>query len=188
MKISKREKRLVLVGGVAVLAYVAFVYVVEPFVTVQLEVRKQVQERQALLERHRPLASERARYRRKVQALEAPLRQAETLLLRGDKVPLVAAHLQGFLHELGKGAGLAIVRENVPPPREVEMLIEVPVELSLRGGLKSVRDFLYRVQTAPHLLTVPKLVIRRTSSRGGANVAADLRVAGYMLAGPRADQ
>lgn len=183
IKISPREKRVLIAGGLAVAAFLVTVYVIEPFISSQLKVREEIREKKALLERHQLLASEKDRYQRKVEGLKAELRQAEGVLLKGEKLPLVAAELQGLLHKLGQEAGVTIVRENVPPPKKVEMFTQVTVELSVKGELKAIRDFLYKVQTAPKLLTVPKLIIRGVPSRGQTALSADLQVAGYMTGG-----
>lgn len=183
MKISTREKRVLIAGGLAVAAFLVTVYVIEPFLSSQGKIREEIREKKALLERHQRLASEKDRYQRKVEGLKAELRQAEGVLLKGEKLPLVAAELQGLLHKLGQEAGLTIVRENVPPPKKIEMFTQVTVELSVKGELKAIRDFLYKVQTAPKLLTVPKLTIRGVASRGLTALSADLQVAGYMTGG-----
>ncbi len=180
MKISKREKRFIMFGALALLAHLLVVYVIEPVIASQLDVRKQIEEKKAILTGHPPSAPARDYYQSKVRALRAQLSRAEGLLLKEKKAPLAAANLQGLLHKLGRETGLTIVRENVLAPKKLKLLVEVPVELSLRGDLKAVRDFLYRVQTAPYLLTLPKLIIKRRPSRANINLTADLRVVGYM--------
>ncbi len=179
MKISTREKRFLIIGALAVFAYVGSGYVIAPLVVSQVGIQEQIQERRTALERHRSLPPERDRYQRKVNALKARLHQAEELLLKGETAPLVAAEVQGLVHRFGQETGLSIVRENVPRPKQTETFVQVPVELSLRGNLQAVRDFLYQVQTAEHLLTVPKLIIRSGRSRAGT-LSVDLRVAGHM--------
>lgn len=181
MKISKREKQFLVVGALAVFAYVGIVYVIEPLVASQVEVREQIEERQALLEQQRSLPSDRGRYQRKVDILNARLHEAEELLLKGEKAPLAAAKVQAFVHSFGEETGLTITRENVLRPTQLEAFVEVPVELSLRGDLQGVRDFLYRVQTARNLLVVPKLVIRSSPSPTRTTLSVDMQVAGYML-------
>ena len=179
MKISARERRYLIAGGLAVAAYLAAVYVIEPLISSQFRVREEIGKRAALLERHQLLASEKDRYRQRVEGLKAQLHQGEALYFNREKLPLVAAEIQGLLHKLGDEAGLTIIRENVPPPKKVEMLTQVTVELSVRGEMRAIRDFLYKVHTAPKLLTVPKLTIRGTTSRAQPALMADLQVAGY---------
>ena len=47
----------------------------------------------------------------------------------------------------------------------------------------TLRDFLYKIQTAPKLLTIPKLIIRGTSGRGQAGLSVDMQVDGYVTVG-----
>jgi len=183
MKISTRERRVLLGGGLAVLAILAGVYVVEPFVATQRGMRDEVQAQSALLAKHQLLASEKARYQRRVEALRAQLQQADSLLFKGEKLPVVAAEVQGLLHTLAQEAGITIVRENVRPPTKVDVFTEVAVELSVQGEMKNIRDFLYKIQTAPKLVTTPKLVIRSMPTRGATALAADLVVTGHILNG-----
>jgi len=183
MRISAREKRFLLVGGLAVVLYLAAVYVVEPFISDQLQVREDIRKRARALERHQLVASEKDRIQRKVEALRAQLRQAEALQFPGEKPPLVAAEIQGLLHTVGQEAGITFARENVPAPKKVEMLTQVTVELSVRGELRAIRDFLYMVQAYPKLLTVPRLTIRGAPARGQQPLLADLHVAGFTRGG-----
>ena len=181
MKISKREKGFLIVGGLAVLAYLGGVYVVEPFVASRTGLRAVIEENQALLERQELLASDRERYRRRAAALRSQLQQAGTRHFPGEKAPVVAAEIQGILHTFGQEAGVTIARQNVPPPKKVEMFTQVTVELSVRGEMRAIRDFIYRISTAPKMLTIPRLVIRGFPSQTTMPLSADLQVAGYML-------
>lgn len=183
MKISRRERRFLIVGALAVAAILAGVYVVEPLASSQLTVREEIQQKQALVERHQLLASEKERYRKKVEALRAQVQQAQESHFQEEKLPLVAAEIQGLLHRLGQEAGITIVRENVPPPKKTGVFAPVTVELSVRGELGTLRDFLYKIQTAPKLLTIPKLIIRGTPARGQTGLSADMQVDGYMTGG-----
>ena len=183
MKISTREKRFLMAGGFAVVAFLATQYGIGPFTTSQLTVRQEIQEKQALLERYQLMASQKDRYQRRVEGLKAQLRQVEALQFAREKLPLAAAEIQGLLHKLGQEAGIKIVRENVPPPKKVEIFTQVTVELSVQGDSRAIRDFLYKIQTAPKLLTVPRIIIRGLTSYGPTPLSADIQVAGYTLGG-----
>jgi Tfp pilus assembly protein PilO len=117
--------------------------------------------------------------------LNAQLSATEALFLRDQKPTLAAANLQGLIHKLGEETGLTIVRENVLAPKEMESFVEVPIELSLRGEKKALRDFLFRVQTAPYLLTLPKLIIKEGRSHTNRVMTAEMQVVGYIQAEER---
>lgn len=188
MKISRRERGFLIVGGLAVAAILAGVYVGEPLVSSELMVREEIQRQQALLERHQFIASEKERYRKTVEALRTQVQEARESHFREEKLPLVAAEIQGLLHTLGQEAGIIIVRENVPPPKKTGVFTPVTVELSVRGELGTLRDFLYKIQTAPKLLTIPKLIIRGVPARGQIGLSADMQVDGYVTEGEEKDK
>jgi len=181
MKISARERNLLIAAGVAAAAVVVVVYVVEPFVRAQVAVRQQLEERQALLARYARAGAETEEYQRQVAGLRARLRRAEAPLFRGEKPALAAAELQELLHRIAEDVGVTTIRENVPPARPKGAFTEVAVELSLRGDLKAMRDFLFRLQAAPRLVTVSKLVLRSHPAPGVVTLTADVQLTGYMV-------
>lgn len=180
MKIAKREKRFLLVGGLALVANFGYAYVVEPLIDSQLEMREQIQIKQSLLDRYRPPVLGKDHYQRKLIELGTQLSAADALLLQEKKPTLAAANLQGLLHKIGQESGLTVLRENVLTSRERDSFVEIPVELSLRGDLAALRNFLYRLQTAPHLLTVPKLLLKRSYGTTNPIFTADVQVLGYV--------
>lgn len=181
MNVSKREKRFLVAGMIALAGYLAIIYLIEPFVIAQREIREEIRVKRAVLEQYRSRSEDRERYQQRVDALKTRLQQAEVLLLGAEKAPVAAAKVQGLVHSFGQETDMTIVREHVAPLRKLEGLVEVPVEVSLRGDLKAVRDFLYRVQTAGPLVTVPKLVIRSGFTHPESTLSVDLRVAGYIV-------
>jgi Tfp pilus assembly protein PilO len=183
MKISTREKWVLIIGGIAVAGIVGYLYGVQPFISSQLEVREEIAQQRALLEQYQLLAAEKERYRRRIEQLRHNLDEAQGLLMKGEKLPLAAAELQGLLHRLGQESGVTIVRENVLPPKKIDILNQVTVELSVRGEIKALRDFLYKIHEVPKLLTIPRLTLRASHVRGATvPLSMDLQVAGYTTA------
>jgi hypothetical protein len=183
MKISSREKRFVLFGGLAVAGVLAGLYVVEPLVRSQQRVREEIRQKGALLERHQLLASDRDRYQKRVDALRAEVRRAEVSSFMEDKLPLLAAEIQGMVSKFGEEAGVTIARQNVPAPKKTERVTQVIVELSVRGDRRALRDFLYKIQAAQKLLTIPRIAVRVAPGRGDPELLVDLQVAGYVVGG-----
>jgi Tfp pilus assembly protein PilO len=181
MKLSGRERTLLIATVLVVAVVVVVVSVVEPFVRAQLAVHQQLAERRALLARFERAAPRPEDVQRQVDGLRARLRQAEAPLFRGDKPALAAAELQGLLNRITKEVGVTTMRENVPPPRTKGAFTEVAVELSLRGDLRTMRNFFVRVQAAPRLVTVSKLVLRSHPAPGVLTLTADVQLTGYLL-------
>lgn len=183
MKISARERKLLVAAGVAAATVLVAVQVVEPFVRAQLSVRQQLEERRGLLARYERAAAEQEGYRRQVEEVRARLGRAEASMFRGAKPALAAAELQELVHRIAQDVGVTTIRENVPPARPKGAFTEVAVELSLRGDLKAMRDFLFRLQTAPRLVTVSRLVLRSHPAPGVVTLMADVQLTGYIVGG-----
>jgi hypothetical protein len=157
------------------------VYLVEPLFASRAQVQEELDAQRRVLDRRPVLAADRGRYQGRIDAVQAALQQEQEALFTGEKLPVVAAEIQGLLLSMSQEAGITIVRQNLPTPKRVEMLTQVSVELSVRGELKAIRDFLYHIQTGPKLLTVPKVAIRGVTSRTNTALTADLQVSGYVL-------
>ncbi len=181
MDMTNGKNRWLRTYGVVLILVLAAAYGTRLFFTSQGKIREELEVKRTQLAKVERVASEAGRYQQRVEALRAALQQGEKFMFVGVKLPVAAAEIQDILHKLGQESSITIVRENVRPPKKGENLLDVTVELSIQGDIRDVRNFLYKIQTAPKLLVVPKVVIRGLPVRGPTGVAAELLVAGYLL-------
>ncbi len=182
MTISPRERRFVLGGGAALVVFLAINYLVAPAISSQMQVRAEYREKLQALERYHLVVEGKRRYERKFADAEQLFAQLQRRLLPGDKVTLTAAELQAMLHKLAGEAGVTIISETNQAPKKVEGFTQVSVELSLNSDLKKLRDFLYKIESSPKLLTVPKLMVNASFPRLGAELQVTVVVSGYTTA------
>ena len=182
MTLSSRERALVMASVFLVLGYVGTVYVLDPFLESQQVVREQIEVQRVELLSLRMLASERGRYQRRIEDLRVRVAEAESVLLKENKIPVVAAEVQERIHQFGQETGVSIVRESVLRPKDHEQFVEIPVELSVKGSFREIHTFLYKVEMNEKLLTVPQFVIRSPTSSTGA-LSLDLHIAGHIANG-----
>ena len=179
MNISSRERRFVMGGGAALVAFLVINYAVVPAISSQMAVRNDYQEKLQALERFQLVVDGKRRYEKKFAETEGLYRQLQQRLLPGEKLTLAAADLQAMLHKMAGESGVTIVSESIHPPKKAEGFTQVAVELSLNADLKKLRDFLYRIESASKLLTVPKLQINASFPRIGAELQVTVVVSGY---------
>jgi Tfp pilus assembly protein PilO len=184
MKLSRREQGVLALLSLAGLVYVGFVYGIDPVLGSQQAIREEIELKRASLDQYRLVASERKRFQDRVSELQARVTESEGFLLRGDKVPVAAAEVQELLHHFEQETGVSIIREAVLRPKQNDMFLEVSIELSVKGSLGQIKDFLYRVETHDKLLTIPQLSIRSSFSANGP-LSVDLHVAGHMPRGEK---
>lgn len=182
MTLAPRERRFVMAGGAALVAFLAINFVIAPAVSRQREVRGELEEKRHALERHQLVIEGRRRYEKKYADAERLFAQLQKLLLPGEKLTLAAAELQEMLHKSAAASGVTIVSENIHSPKKSEGLTQVSVELTMNADMKKLRDFLYKIESSAKLLTVPKLTLNASFPRPGAELQVTVAVSGYALA------
>lgn len=181
MTVSSRERRFVVAGGAVLVAFLVINYAVVPAISRQMAVRSGYREKLQALERVQTVVEGKRRYEKKFAEAEALFTKLQGRLLPGEKLTLAAADLQAMLHKAAGESGVTIVSESIQSPKKVEGFTQVSVELSLNADLKKLRDFLYRIESAGKLLTVPKLMVNASFPRPGAELQVTVVVMGYTM-------
>lgn len=182
MTISFRERKFLVVGGAALVAFLAINYAIVPAIASQMRVRNDYREKLEALERYQLVVEGKRRYEKKFAEAEGLFTQLQQRLLPGEKLTLAAAELQAMLHKVAGESGVTIVSESIHPPKKTEGFTQAAVELSLNTDLKKLRDFLYKIESAGKLLTVPKLTVNASFPRPGAELQVTVVVSGYTRA------
>lgn len=86
-----------------------------------------------------------------------------------------------MLHKVAGESGVTIVSESIHQPKKAEGFTQIAVELSLNADLRKLRDFLYKIESAGKLLTVPKLMVNASFPRPGAELQVTIVVSGYTM-------
>mgnify|MGYP001161863168 FL=1 len=181
MNIASRERRFLVAGGAALVAFLAINYAIVPAISSQMRVRSAYQERLQALERFQLVVEGKRRYEKKFAEAEGLYKQLQQRLLPREKLTLAAAELQAMLHKVASESGVTIVSESIHPPKKAEGFTQVAVELSLNADLRKLRDFLYKIESAGKLLTVPKLQVNASFPRVGAELQVTVVVSGYTM-------
>ena len=182
MTISRRERKFLVLGGAALVAFLAVNYLIVPAVSSHLQVRSEYRETLQALERYQLVVEGKRRYEKKFADAEQLFTQLEQQLLPGEKVAVAAADLQAMLHKAAGEAGVTIVSESIHSPKKAEGFTQISVELSLNSDLKKLRDFIYKIESSRKLLTVPKLAVNASFPRPGAELQVTVVVSGYTSA------
>ena len=181
MTVSARERWVLIAGGAALVALLVINYAIAPAISRQMAVRSEHREKLQALERFQLVVEGKRRHEKKFAEAEGLFTQLQQRLLPGEKLTLAAADLQAMLHKAAGESGVTIVSESIQSPKKVEGFTQVPVELSLNADLKKLRDFLYKIESASKLLTIPKLIVNASFPRLGAELQVTVVVAGYTM-------
>jgi Tfp pilus assembly protein PilO len=187
--LSKRERTVIgLAGGIAILL-AGYVYVVEPTLERTREQAALIPAREEVLSKRRALIAQRAAYAAGREEVSRETERAAERLLPGATPPLAASELQKLVKELAGPSGVEVRSERILPPVERGGLLEIPLELTVAGGIREVLTLLYRLEGTTKILTLQELKVRVVSVGQPKELLTTLTVSGYVMpSGPSQKQ
>jgi len=182
MALSRREHTLLGLAAAGVLVIGGYRFVVEPALDRAREQRELVPVREARLERRQALVARAPDLRREIDEVRATLAGESSRLLAGPTPPLAASELQRLLKEMATEASVEVRSERVLPTASRDGGVqEVPLELTVAGGIREAVALLVRIERSPKLLTVQDLKVRVVSTGQARDLLTTVTVAGYLV-------
>jgi Tfp pilus assembly protein PilO len=183
VRLQPRERRLLVLGGIAAVAILGYFYVIEPLLARHERVQSQTASREALLARQERLVARRDRLEEERRTLQAEIAQRRGRLVPGDKPPLAASELQKLVKTTAQDAGVEVRSERILPVVERGGYSEVPIEVTLAGPVRGIVTFLQRLEAVPAQVSVHDLKLRVVSVAAPRDLLATLAVTGYIATG-----
>jgi Tfp pilus assembly protein PilO len=179
LKVNEREKKFLVIGGIAVIAIILF-YAYSWYADYKKRAEDFSAAKSITLEKQLRRISEKYTFESKLNELKQELEKQETAVLKGDKPPIAAAALSDILRDAATSSGVNITMERTITPYEVNYYVAVPVEIGFTTTTEKLRELLYKVRTAPFLLTVSEIKIRVVNYSNPVDVFASLIVTGFI--------
>ncbi len=179
--LSGRERTFVGAAiGIGILV-AAYVYVVEPTLARTREQAALIPAREEILAKRRALIAQRPAYAARLEEVSRAAERAVERLLPGATPPLAASELQKLVKELASQSNVEVRSERILPPVERGSLLEVPLELTVAGGIRDVLTLLYHLEGTTKILTLQELKVRVVSVGQPKELLTTLVVSGYIL-------
>jgi type II secretory pathway component PulM len=184
--LRKRERTVIAVGVVLVLAVGGYVLLLEPALARQRETAEMIPAREATLEGRRAVIARRERLTVELETLERQIDEASVGFLPGPTAPLAAAALQKIMKDLASGSAVDVRSERVLAAQDLSGVLEIPVELTVAGSIRQVVTLLARLERATSTVAVKDVKIRVAAPGQPRELLATLVVAGYLRPGTSA--
>jgi Tfp pilus assembly protein PilO len=181
MSINKRERRLI---GLAVLvgaALLAYFFLVEPLSDWRRSASELIPSREAQLERRRLVVAQRPHLTAEMEKVEQRLQARAPRWLQGPTPPLAASELQTMVKDVAVKAGVEVRSERILPLVDRSGLQEVPVEITVAGGLRETVRLLYDLEHTSKTLTVQDVKVRVVAVGQPRDLLTTFNVSGYLL-------
>jgi type II secretory pathway component PulM len=180
MKITGRDKRVLIAGGVVVVL-VALFYAWTSLVQSPGELDKEVESKKRVLIREREMIGQENLYKARLDQYRKRFDQDMGRLLTGTTPALAGAELQNVLSDLAAQNGVEISRKTARSEQKVqENLIKVSANIETNCTPDQLIQFLAAIENYPKFLTVDELNIMTIKLQRKSEIRPVITVAGYI--------
>jgi len=141
-ELSRREKTLIGVCIGTAFFYLVYVQIFEPFILNNESSGDEIMQVEKLLIKTKLLVSQKSYHEKILQDVLAKRKELLKHFLPGNKIPVAAAKLQQAIEATAKESGVTILSEKILPEEEIGDLRVIPVQISARGLISSLRDII----------------------------------------------
>ena len=184
--LSKRERNLIGLAVVSAAVIGGYVYVIEPPREQAQQRAELVPAREAQLQRRRLLIAQRASLATELAQIATRIEAQSERLLKGPTPPLAASEMQKLVKEVAAAANVEVRSERILPTADRDGLQEVPIEITVAGGIRESMNVLDQLERTSKLLTMQDLKVRVISAGQPRDLLTTITVAGYLLTPPTA--
>jgi len=181
MTVNKREQRVIGVALLVGLGLIVYFYGVEPLQEWRRSGAQMIPSREAQLERRRLVVARRPTLTAELEKLNQQLQTRAPKWLQGPTPPLAASELQTLVKDVALKAGVEVRSERILPLVDRSGLQEVPIEITVAGGLRETVRLLHDLEHTTKILTVQDVKVRVVAVGQPRDLLTTFNVSGYLL-------
>lgn len=174
MKLSRRDRNLLIVVGLVGVTIFIYQLVYKPLVDRDRLLAQELKAKEVKLKEARLAIRKLSKLMRESKEIKARLAYAESRLPGAEDIPSLLKQIE----QMAKDSGVDIPTSIVFPPSQGGAFYRIiPIRLSMGCSLKTLIRFLYQIETSSRLLDVQDLHI---ASNPDATFRADMTVATFV--------
>jgi len=179
--VSSRERLLIVVGTLAGLLVLGWVFVVQPIRDRYRTAAELVPVREQILARRLELVARKGSIARDLETTNAQLQALSDRFLPASTPAVAASELQKLTKEIALKASTEVRSERILPTVERGELMEIAIEIAVSTEVRQLVDILSRLEQAPKLLAIQDLKIRVVNVAQPKELLATITVSGFIL-------
>jgi ACT domain-containing protein len=195
-RLSKRERALVILSVLIVLAFVAKFVVVTPFLERRAWVKSQLESQPQLLVKNLRYLAQKDAILAALDAARVQVKAQEPRLLTGDTPSVSASDIQETVQAMAAREGTQVITTRVLNPEPAGSFSKIGIQLEIGGQIQQIASLVRGIETSPKLLVIDEINIRSLfrpigfPQPGGApqapaqNLRISLVVSGYARSDP----
>jgi Tfp pilus assembly protein PilO len=178
---SGRERKLVGVAIIVAAAIAGWTFVIEPLVERNRTLAELVPARQQVLEKRRALLARAPALRKELEDATGQIEQLKRRLLMAATPAVAASELVRIVKDASRKGGLEVRSERIMTPVVRGELLEIPLEITVAGGIRELVTMLHDIEAAPKLLTLQDIKIRVLNVSQPKELLTTITVSGFIL-------
>lgn len=180
-KLTKRNRRALLLLGGFLGAYILVFYLVLPFYDRQSEIGGKITSSRQEVERYLKALTQQTDYQGQLEAVQATLQSYEEGFLQVRDVNTATLRLEETVRNLAAQHQIRVTRSNSLPDRKIgEQYAKVSVQLNLEGEYEALIGFIHAVSSFERFLLVEEFQITSFRVRDETRLQPRLRIAGFI--------
>ncbi len=182
-KLSMRERRILIGGGIFAVLILLVTYLILPFIDSYTSLNEQLERQSKLLRESVQVISDQQKYLDRLDQIDRDLARLNRQLLDGSNEVTAQNQLETIVRELAESNQITISRSFPIQGRVVEdRYASIIVEITIDGGLDSLAGFLQAVSTHAKYLKVDEFNISSTLSRGNTvrRLSPRMQISGFI--------
>ncbi len=180
-RLSKRNKRALLILGGLVAGYIAVFHLFLPFLDRQREIGGQIASTRQEVQRHLKALEQRPLYANHLDRVRETVQAYENHFLEAPDVNAATLQIEETVRALADQNQIRVTRSNPLPEKMIgERYARVAVQLNLEGEYDSLINFIHAVSSYEKLLLVEEFQLTSFRVRDQTRLQPRLRIAGFI--------
>ncbi|HEY6999905.1 MAG TPA: type II secretion system protein GspM [Candidatus Binatia bacterium] len=159
-RLSKRERGLVVLTALILLAFVAKYAVITPFLQRREWVKQQLESQPQLLTKNLRYVGQKEAMLAALEAARKESKAQEPKLLTGDTPSVNASDLQEAVQALATREGTQVITTRVLNPEPAGPFSKIAIQMEVGGQIQQVANLVKGIETSPKLLVIDEINVR----------------------------
>jgi len=179
-KLAKRDRRILMIGGVSAVVILVFFYILLPFYESMAEIDQELARKEELLKRSVAAIRNQNLYRQQLLDLDNSFAALEAQILEATNATVAQAELENTVRQLAEEYGVDISRSTPLQTRSVGKYSKVTVQINVDGGLGELSGFLHALSVHPKFFEVDNFTINGFRIRDRIRLQPRMHISAYV--------
>jgi len=180
LKITPRDKKILLGGGVILGVYLLAVWVVQPIYAKQKRMDQKISNKIQFIQKYYEILNHDSYYKSKQIANERTRIFLSKKFLNETQPGLAAAKLQKIIKGFALQSRVKIQQVRVEKTKAIDQMPAVPISVTLRSSLRNLSEFVYHMENSEKFLVVEEITTQRINKSNPEELKTRLLVSGFI--------